>query len=106
MTLKIKIHNPVHPPARRKEKKIFNDEIFKDLSKYKATMVFYMSLRNLKELTAKSQLAAIKIERERLTDLFAGSISMFCCSTIRIIYTCDCPVLPGGDALFFSGKSL
>lgn len=33
-----------------------NDDILKDLSKYKATMVFYMSLRNLKELTAKMSL--------------------------------------------------
>jgi precorrin-4 methylase len=30
-----------------------SDDILKDLSKYKSTMVFYMSLRNLKALTAK-----------------------------------------------------
>jgi precorrin-4 methylase len=30
-----------------------NGEILKDLSKYKTTMVFYMSLRNLKELAVK-----------------------------------------------------
>jgi precorrin-4 methylase len=33
-----------------------NDEILKDISKYKATMVFYMSLKNMKNLAEKLKL--------------------------------------------------